>query len=130
MVGTTGTGVAARFGGPQLVGLDATTGKELWRIGTIARPGEPGGDSWNGVPFEQRSGASIWTPGSYDPDTGLAYFGTGNTYDTGPLLPLKKLRFIPTRRWRWSRTPASWSGTTSTFLTTSGTWTGHSSGSW
>lgn len=94
MVGTTGTGVTARFGGPQLVGLDAMTGKQLWRIGTIARPGEPGGDSWNGVPFEQRSGASIWTPGSYDPDTGLAYFGTGNTYDTGPLLPLKKQRGI------------------------------------
>ena len=90
MVGTTGTGVAARFGGPQLVGLDATTGKELWRIGTIARPGEPGGDSWNGVLFEARSGASLWTPGSYDPETGLAYFGTGNTYDTGPLLPRKK----------------------------------------
>ncbi len=86
MTGTTGTGVNARFGGPQLVGLDAATGKELWRIGTIAKPGEPGGDSWNGVPFAARSGASIWTPGSYDPDTGLAYFGTGNTYDTGPLL--------------------------------------------
>jgi alcohol dehydrogenase (cytochrome c) len=90
MVGTTGTGVTARFGGPQLVGLDALTGKELWRIGTIAKPGEPGGDSWNGVPFAQRSGASLWTPGSYDPQTGLAYFGTGNTYDTGPLLPLRK----------------------------------------
>ena len=90
MVGTTGTGVAARFGGPQLVGLDAKTGKELWRIGTIAKPGEPGGDSWNGIPFAERNGASLWTPGSYDPGTGLAYFGTGNTYDTGPLLPLKK----------------------------------------
>jgi alcohol dehydrogenase (cytochrome c) len=90
MVGTTGTGVAARFGGPQLVGLDAKTGKELWRIGTIAKPGAPGGDSWNGIPFAERNGASLWTPGSYDPGTGLAYFGTGNTYDTGPLLPLKK----------------------------------------
>ena len=90
MVGTTGTGVAARFGGPQLVGLDAKTGKELWRIGTIAKPGEPGGDSWNGIPFAERNGASLWTPGSYDPGTGLAYFGTGNTYDTGPLLPLKQ----------------------------------------
>jgi alcohol dehydrogenase (cytochrome c) len=90
MTGTTGTGVNARFGGPQLVGLDARTGQELWRIGTIAKPGEPGGDSWNGVPFESRSGASIWTPGSYDPQTGLAYFGTGNTYDTGPLLAALK----------------------------------------
>ena len=90
MVGTTGTGVSARFGGPQVVGLDAMTGRELWRLGTIAKPGEPGGDSWNGIPFAARSGASLWTPGSYDPDTGLAYFGTGNTYDTGPLLPLKQ----------------------------------------
>lgn len=90
MVGTTGTGVSARFGGPQVVGLDAMTGRELWRLGTIAKPGEPGGDSWNGIPFPARSGASLWTPGSYDPGTGLAYFGTGNTYDTGPLLPLKQ----------------------------------------
>jgi alcohol dehydrogenase (cytochrome c) len=90
MAGTTGTGVNAHFGGPQLVGLDPATGKEQWRIGTIAKPGTPGGDSWNGVPFESRSGASIWTPGSFDPDTGLAYFGTGNTYDTAPLLAPKK----------------------------------------
>jgi alcohol dehydrogenase (cytochrome c) len=91
MVGTAGTGIGAKPGGPQLVGLDAATGRELWRIGTIAKPGEPGGDSWNGIPFMSRSGASIWTPGSYDPGTGLAYFGTGNTYDTGPLLPLKNV---------------------------------------
>ena len=36
---------------------------------------------------EQRTGASVWTTGSYDPGTGLAFFGTGNTYDTGPLWP-------------------------------------------
>jgi alcohol dehydrogenase (cytochrome c) len=56
-------------------------------VHTIAQPGTPGGDSWNGVPVERRSGASVWNPGSYDPALGLAYFGTGNTYDTGPLLP-------------------------------------------
>lgn len=86
LVGTTGTGVGAKPGGPQLIGLDAATGKELWRLGTIAKPGEPGGESWNGVPFLDRSGASVWTTPSYDPGTGLAYFGTGNTYDTAPLL--------------------------------------------
>ena len=52
MIGTTGTGVAARFGGPQIVGLDAETGEIAWRLGTIAKPGEPGGESWNGIPFE------------------------------------------------------------------------------
>ncbi|MGD8341808.1 MAG: PQQ-binding-like beta-propeller repeat protein [Gammaproteobacteria bacterium] len=86
MIGTTATGVAAKRGGPKIVGLDATTGEVLWNVNTIPRPGEPGGDSWNGVPWEERTGASIWTAGSYDPGTGLAYFGTGNTYDTGPLL--------------------------------------------
>ena len=88
MVGTTGTGVGAKPGGPQIVGLDLATGRIAWRVNTIAQPGEPGGDSWNGVPVEQRSGASVWTQGSFDPTTGLAFFGTGNTYDTGPLLPL------------------------------------------
>ena len=87
MVGTTGTGVGAKPGGPQIVGLDADTGRIAWRVNTIAQPGEPGGDSWNGIPVEQRSGASVWTTGSYEPTTGLAFFGTGNTYDTGPLLP-------------------------------------------
>ena len=87
MVGTTGTGVGAKPGGPQIVGLDADTGRIAWRVNTIAQPGEPGGDSWNGMPGTQRTGASVWTTGSYDPATGLAYFGTGNTYDTGPLMP-------------------------------------------
>ena len=87
MVGTTGTGVGAKPGGPQIVGLDADTGRVAWRVNTIAQPGEPGGDSWNGIPIDRRSGASVWTTGSYDPTTGLAFFGTGNTYDTGPLLP-------------------------------------------
>jgi PQQ-dependent dehydrogenase (methanol/ethanol family) len=86
MVGTTATGVNAKRGGPQIVGLDEATGEVRWRVGTIPKPGERGGDSWNGVPWDERTGASIWTAGSYDPGTGLAYFGTGNTYDTGPLL--------------------------------------------
>ena len=34
-------------GGDYIVGLDAATGNELWHFDTIARPGQPGGDSWN-----------------------------------------------------------------------------------
>ncbi|HUF71753.1 MAG TPA: PQQ-binding-like beta-propeller repeat protein [Gammaproteobacteria bacterium] len=86
MIGTTATGVGGKRGGPQIVGLDAATGEIRWRVGTIPKPGEPGGDSWNGLAWDERTGASVWTAGSYDPLTGLAYFGTGNTYDTGPLL--------------------------------------------
>jgi PQQ-dependent dehydrogenase (methanol/ethanol family) len=73
-------------GGDFIVGLDAQTGKELWRFHTIARPGQPGGDSWNGAPVDQRYGGGVWTVGSFDPDLNLVYFGTGNTYDTGTLL--------------------------------------------
>jgi len=73
-------------GGNFIVGLDAATGKEAWRFSTIARPGEPGGDSWNGAPFEQRFGGGVWTSGSYDPARNLVYFGTGNTYDIGTLM--------------------------------------------
>jgi len=81
MVGTTGSGPGGNF----IVGLDAATGAEAWRVYTIAQPGQPGGDSWNGVPPDRRSGASVWVAGSYDPTLNLAFFGIGQTYDTAPL---------------------------------------------
>ncbi len=73
-------------GGCFIVGLDADTGKEAWRFHTIARPGQPGGDSWNGAPVDERYGGSVWTSGSYDPDLNLLYWGIGQTYDTSTLL--------------------------------------------
>ena len=85
MVGTTGRGP----GGNYIVGLDAETGKEVWRFATIPKPGEPGGDTWNGLPHEKRNGGSVWVSGSFDPQTNLAYFGVAQTYDTGPLRVLQ-----------------------------------------
>jgi len=79
-------GITNPSGGCFIVGLDADTGSELWRFHTIPRPGQPGGDSWNGAPVDQRFGASVWTSGSYDPKRNLVYFGTGNTYDVSTLL--------------------------------------------
>lgn len=79
-------GITNPRGGCYIVGLDAQTGDEVWRFNTIARPGQPGGDSWNGAPVNERYGASLWTGGSYDPKLNLVYFGTGNTYDIGTLL--------------------------------------------
>jgi len=73
-------------GGDFIVGLDAQSGEEKWRFNTIARPGQPGGDSWNGAPVNQRYGSGVWSIGSYDADLNLVYFGTGNTYDVGTLL--------------------------------------------
>jgi alcohol dehydrogenase (cytochrome c) len=73
-------------GGCYIVALDAKTGQEAWRFHTIARPGQPGGDSWNGAPTDKRFGGSIWTAGSYDPELDLLFFGTGQTYKTATLL--------------------------------------------
>jgi alcohol dehydrogenase (cytochrome c) len=71
-------------GGGLIAAFDADTGKHLWTFDTVAKPGTPGGDSWNGVPAGERKGGSVWTSGSYDPVSKLALWGVGNTYDTGP----------------------------------------------
>ena len=54
---------------------DAATGKQLWKFNTIARAGEPGGDSWGNVPDLARAGGDTWIAGSYDPDLDLTYWG-------------------------------------------------------
>lgn len=54
---------------------DADTGAEVWRTSTIARPGEPGGDTWGDLPLELRGGGDSWIAGSYDPTLGLIYWG-------------------------------------------------------
>lgn len=81
-------GVTASFvpKGGFLFALDLETGEEQWRFNTIARPGEPGGDTWNGVPLEQRSGGSVWHQYTYDAELNLIYIGVAPTYDTGPLV--------------------------------------------
>jgi len=71
-------------GGNYIVALDAQTGREAWRFGTIPKDGEFGSNTWNNVPHEKRNGGSVWVPGSYDSTTGLLYIGVGQTYDTGP----------------------------------------------
>src|SRR5690606_262889 len=63
----------------------ADTGEQVWTVNTVAQPGQPGGDTWNGLPAEARSGGSSWTSGSYDPRSGLSYWGAGPTYGTLPL---------------------------------------------
>ncbi len=87
MVGTTGRAE----GGNYIVALDAVSGEEVWRFGTIPGPDDPGGHTWNGLPRAERNGGSVWIPGSYDPVHNLAFFGPGNTYDTGPLRDLARV---------------------------------------
>jgi len=54
---------------------DAETGTQLWKFHTIARNGEPGGESWGAVPDVARAGGDTWIAGSYDPELDLTYWG-------------------------------------------------------
>ena len=55
---------------------DAETGEELWRTSTIARPGDPGGDTWGDLPLLYRAGADAWIPGSFDAGSNLTFWST------------------------------------------------------
>ena len=68
---------------PAAASSPATTPRpasELWRVNTIAHPGDPNYDTWNGLPLESRFGASAWISGSYDPEQNLVFYGTGQPY--------------------------------------------------
>ncbi len=56
---------------------DAKTGKRAWRFWTIPGPGEPGNETWKGDSWKSGAGGT-WVTGSYDPETNLVYWGTGN----------------------------------------------------
>jgi alcohol dehydrogenase (cytochrome c) len=59
--------------------LDPETGNELWRTYTVPAPGEPGSETWpkDGEQWKT-GGGSVWVTGNYDPETNIAYWGTGN----------------------------------------------------
>jgi alcohol dehydrogenase (cytochrome c) len=62
-----------------MAGLDAKTGKLLWRKFTIPGPGEPGHETWKGNNNAwQTGGGAIWVTGTYDPTTNQTIWGTGN----------------------------------------------------
>jgi alcohol dehydrogenase (cytochrome c) len=58
--------------------FDANTGKELWRTFTVPAPGQPGNETWPKGDQWKNGGGSIWVTANYDPQTNLAYWGTGN----------------------------------------------------
>jgi alcohol dehydrogenase (cytochrome c) len=72
-----------------LAAYDVRTGTELWRFKTVPEPGEPGHETWPGDSW-QHGGAPIWVTGSYDPETNLTFWGTGNPnpgWNGGPRNP-------------------------------------------
>jgi alcohol dehydrogenase (cytochrome c) len=62
-----------------MAGLDAKTGKLLWRHYTVPAPGEPGSETWKGNTNAWRTGGgAVWVTGTYDPATHQTLWGTGN----------------------------------------------------
>jgi alcohol dehydrogenase (cytochrome c) len=62
-----------------IAGLDAATGKRLWRQFTVPAPGEPGSETWKGnTNAWQTGGGAMWVTGTYDPATNQTIWGTGN----------------------------------------------------
>lgn len=57
--------------------FDAESGERAWKTYTVPGPGEPGNETWPGDTWKH-GGAAVWVTGSYDSDTGLSYWGTGN----------------------------------------------------
>ncbi|MCW5715049.1 MAG: PQQ-binding-like beta-propeller repeat protein [Bauldia sp.] len=62
--------------GCYVTGHDADTGEELWRNEVIPRPGEPGDETWGGMPFESRWCTGVWGQITYDPETNLVHYGS------------------------------------------------------
>jgi alcohol dehydrogenase (cytochrome c) len=60
-----------------IAAYDVHTGKELWRFNTTPGENEPGRETWPGDSWKH-GGGSIWVTGSYDPQTNLTFWGTGN----------------------------------------------------
>lgn len=57
---------------------DAETGKPAWKTYMVPAPGEPGSETWPKGDQWKTGGAPVWVTGNYDPESRLAYWGTGN----------------------------------------------------
>jgi alcohol dehydrogenase (cytochrome c) len=75
MVGTSGGDRGIRG---FVAAYDIDTGHQVWRVYTVPAPGEPGSNTWPQGDQWQTGGGSVWVTGNYDPDTNLAFWGTGN----------------------------------------------------
>lgn len=56
---------------------DGKTGQRSWRFYTVPGQGDPDFGTWEGDSWKTGS-ASIWTTGSFDPETNTTIWGTGN----------------------------------------------------
>jgi alcohol dehydrogenase (cytochrome c) len=67
--------------------LDPETGTQQWILySTPQKPGDPGIETWASLDAARHGAGMTWIPGSYDPETHLYIYGTGNptpAYTTG-----------------------------------------------
>ena len=62
-----------------LKSLDPRTGEVQWILySTPQNPGDPGLDTWASLDAARHGNGATWIPGSYDPETNLYLYGTGN----------------------------------------------------
>ena len=62
-----------------IVSLDPKTGDVKWKTFAIPAPGEPGSETWKDKNNAwQTGGGAFYVTGSYDPQTNLTYWGSGN----------------------------------------------------
>jgi len=62
-----------------LQSFDPKTGELQWKYYSVPmKKGDPGLETWANLDAAQHGGAQVWMPGSYDPETHLYIFGTGN----------------------------------------------------
>jgi alcohol dehydrogenase (cytochrome c) len=59
--------------------IDPVSGKTQWQWNTEPAPGEPGSETWpQGTDAIKHGGGMTWLTGTYDPETRLLYWVTGN----------------------------------------------------
>ena len=59
-------------------GWDAKTGRLLWTFHTVARPGEPGSQTWPSGGWKNRSGTNVWGFFTVDEKRGIVYAPLGS----------------------------------------------------
>jgi quinoprotein glucose dehydrogenase len=52
---------------------DVHSGKLIWTFHTIAKPGEPGGETWENNSWATNGNTGVWTQMTVDPELGLVY---------------------------------------------------------
>ncbi len=136
MIGTTGTGVGAALGGPQIVGLDANTARDrvarahdraARHAGRRQLERRTGREAQRRVGLEHRQLRSRARPRLLRHGQHLRHGPAAAGHRRSPAS--RTPRSTPTRRSRSIPTPASSSGRSSTFRTISGTSTTRSSAS-